>query len=139
VLGVATDLLWRRFVSLLGVEETLGAEARFATNPLRIQNREALIPLLQGVLVQRDAGDWVADCKKAAIPAALIQQVDEALTSEQAVARGLIVELEHPLLEQVRSIANPMRMSATPATYRLPPPMLGEHTAAILSELGLNY
>ncbi|HVT96151.1 MAG TPA: CaiB/BaiF CoA-transferase family protein, partial [Acidobacteriaceae bacterium] len=137
VLGVATDVLWRRFVALVGIEDTIGAEARFATNPLRIQNREALLPLLQRVLLQRDASEWVTDFKKAAIPAALIQQVDEALGSEQAVARGLIVELEHPLLEHVRSIANPMRMSATPPTYRLPPPLLGEHTAAILSELGL--
>ncbi len=138
VLGVATDILWRRFVSLLGVESTIGADAGFATNPLRIQNREALIPLLQTVLSGKDAADWVTRLKKAAIPAALIHQVDEALTSEQALARGLIVELEHPLLNTVRGIANPMRMSATPPTYRLPPPMLGEHTEAILAELGLT-
>lgn len=138
VLGVATDILWRRFVSLLVVESTIGADAGFATNPLRIQNREALIPLLQTVLSGKDAADWVTRLKKAAIPAALIHQVDEALTSEQALARGLIVELEHPLLNTVRGIANPMRMSATPPTYRLPPPMLGEHTEAILAELGLT-
>jgi len=137
VVGVATDTLWRSFVSLLGVENTIGEDARFATNPLRIQNREALIPALQAVLSGRDAGDWVAELKKAAIPAALIHRVDEALTSAQSVARGLIVELEHPLLGAVRNIANPMRMSATPPIYRLPPPRLGEHTAAILNELGL--
>jgi formyl-CoA transferase len=138
VLGVATDILWRRFVSLLAVEDSIGADARFATNPLRIQNREALIPLLQTVLSGRDAAEWVTRLKKAAIPAALIHRVDEALTSEQAIARGLIVELNHPLLDSVRSIANPMRMSATPSTYRLPPPMLGEHNEAILAELGLT-
>jgi crotonobetainyl-CoA:carnitine CoA-transferase CaiB-like acyl-CoA transferase len=138
VVGVATDILWRRFVSLLAVENTIGADARFATNPLRIQNREALIPLLQAELHRRDAGDWVMLLKGAAIPAALIHSVDEALSSEQALARGLIVELEHPLLDPVRSIANPMRMSATPPTYRLPPPVLGEHTGAILAELGLG-
>jgi crotonobetainyl-CoA:carnitine CoA-transferase CaiB-like acyl-CoA transferase len=137
VLGVATDILWRRFVSLTGVENTIGADVRFTTNPLRIQNRDALIPLLQEVLCGRDAGEWVTLLKQAAIPAALISQVDEALSSEQAIARGLIVELEHPLLNTVRSVANPMRMSATPPKYRLPPPMLGEHTAAVLSELGL--
>jgi len=138
VLGVATDILWRRFVSLLDAENSIGADARFATNPLRIQNREALIPLLQTVLSGRDAAAWVTRLKKAAIPAALIHQVDEALTSEQALARGLIVELDHPLLNTVRGIANPMRMSATPPTYRLPPPTLGEHTEAILAELGLT-
>jgi crotonobetainyl-CoA:carnitine CoA-transferase CaiB-like acyl-CoA transferase len=138
VLGVATDTLWRRFASLPGVEDGLGADQRFATNPLRIHNREALVPLLQTVLSRRDAGDWVATLKTAAIPAALIHRVDETLSSEQVIARGLIVELEHPLLDQVRSIANPMRLSATPPTYRLPPPLLGEHTDAILLELGLS-
>ena len=138
VLGVATDLLWGRFATLLGVEKTIGADERFATNPLRIENREVLLPLLQEVLCARDAGEWVSRLKEAGIPAAPIHRVDEALTSEQAVARGLIVELQHPLLDRVRSIANPMRMSATPPTYRLPPPMLGEHTAAILEEVGLS-
>ncbi len=114
VLGVANDSLWRKFVAILGAEDTLGADPRFATNPLRIQNRDALIPELQAILIQRDAADWVAECKQATIPAALINTVDEALSSEQAIARGLIVELEHPLLNSVRTIANPMRMSDTP-------------------------
>lgn len=138
VLGVANDSLWRRFVAILGVASTLGADPRFATNPLRIQNRDALIPQLQTLLLQRDALDWVAACKQATIPAALINTVDEALTSEQALARGLIVELEHPLLDSAKSIANPMRLSDTPPTYRLPPPLLGEHTEAILAELGFS-
>lgn len=137
VLGVANDSLWRRFVGILGAEATLGADARFTTNPLRIEHREALLPVVRKILCERDAADWVAECRKAAIPATLVQTVAEAVTSEQAVARGLIVELEHPLLGCVRSVANPMRMSGTPPVYRLPPPLLGEHTESILKELGL--
>jgi crotonobetainyl-CoA:carnitine CoA-transferase CaiB-like acyl-CoA transferase len=137
VLGVATDNLWRRFVEILGAQDTLGADPRYATNPLRTHNRDTLIPLLQAMLVERDAGEWVAAFRSAAIPVALIHRIDEALTSEQALARGLIVELEHPLLGVVRSIANPLRMSGTPPTYRMPPPILGEHTEPILVELGL--
>lgn len=137
VLGVANDSLWRKFVEILGVQDSIGADPRFLTNPLRIQNRDALIPRLQALLRERDAADWVAACRRAAIPAALIHTVEEALTTDQALARGLIVELEHPLLDFVRTIANPMRLSDTPPTYRLPPPLLGEHTEDILAELGL--
>jgi crotonobetainyl-CoA:carnitine CoA-transferase CaiB-like acyl-CoA transferase len=64
--------------------------------------------------------------------------VDEALNDPQTLARCLIVEIEHPLLGVARSIANPVKMSATPPSYRLPPPVLGEHTTAILKELGLT-
>jgi crotonobetainyl-CoA:carnitine CoA-transferase CaiB-like acyl-CoA transferase len=138
VLGVATEPLWRKFTALLGVAESVGADPRFGSNTLRIQNREALIPHLQAVFSNRDAKEWVSLLQQAAIPAALIQDVDEALNSEQVAARGLIVELEHPLLNAVKSIANPMRMSATPVSYRLPPPMLGEHSEEILIGLGFS-
>jgi crotonobetainyl-CoA:carnitine CoA-transferase CaiB-like acyl-CoA transferase len=63
--------------------------------------------------------------------------VGEAVNDPQALARGLIVEIKHPTLDIVRSIANPVRLSATPVVYRLPPPLLGEHNREIL--LGLDY
>lgn len=135
VIGVATESLWAKFTASLGVDQTIGQDPRFQTNALRIRNRQALLALLQELFLHRDANVWVAGLKDAEIPAALIANVDEALCNSQVIERGLIVELEHPLLKNVRSVANPIRMSGTPATYRLPPPMLGEHTRAILGEL----
>jgi crotonobetainyl-CoA:carnitine CoA-transferase CaiB-like acyl-CoA transferase len=64
--------------------------------------------------------------------------VEEALRNPQVLARQVIVEIEHPLLGVARSIANPIRMSGTPIEYRYPPPLLGEHKAAILGELGFS-
>jgi crotonobetainyl-CoA:carnitine CoA-transferase CaiB-like acyl-CoA transferase len=61
--------------------------------------------------------------------------VGEALNDPQALARGLIVEIQHPTLDVVRSIANPVRFSSTPVLYRLPPPLLGEHSLEILQSL----
>lgn len=137
VVGVATEVLWQKFTAFLGIDQTIGQDSRFQTNALRIRHRLALITLLQDVFLQRSANDWVAGLKEVQIPAAPIANVDEALSNAQVIERNLIVELEHPLLNSARSIANPIRMSHTPAIYRLPPPLLGEHTHAILAEL--NY
>jgi crotonobetainyl-CoA:carnitine CoA-transferase CaiB-like acyl-CoA transferase len=138
VVGVATESLWQRFTAFLGIDQTIGRDSRFQTNALRIRNRQALIPLLQEFFLKRHANDWVVGFKGAQIPAALIANVDEALSNPQTVERSLIVELEHSLLNNVKSIANPMRLSGTPAIYRLPPPMLGEHTREILAELNFS-
>jgi crotonobetainyl-CoA:carnitine CoA-transferase CaiB-like acyl-CoA transferase len=69
------------------------------------------------------------------IPASAIQTVGEAVNDPQALARGLIVGIEHPTLEIARSVANPVRLSSTPVVYRLPPPLLGEHSQQILQSL----
>ncbi len=134
VVGVGTELLWRKLVGMLG-EMGLDSDSRFATNALRITNRKELIPLLQAGFDDRPAAAWLEKFAKTGIPAALIHGVPEALNDAQTSARGLIVQLEHPSLGHVRSIANPIHFSNTPVSYRLPPPLLGEHTAEILREL----
>ena len=138
VIGVATEALWEKFTQFLGVEQTIGRDPLFQSNASRIHNRQALIPLLQELFLQRNAHEWVVGLKDAQIPAAQIATVDEAFSNPQTIERGLIVELEHPLLNNVKSIANPIRMSGTPAIYLLPPPLLGEHTVEILSELNFS-
>ncbi|GAC1434378.1 MAG: CaiB/BaiF CoA-transferase family protein [Terriglobales bacterium] len=135
VVGVGTELLWAKFVSLLKVEETLGRNPRFASNQLRIAHRRELIPALQTIFETAPSNDWVGRLVAANIPAAAVQSVPDALTDSQAIERGLIIEIQHPALGAVRSIANPIRLSSSPVNYRLPPPFLGEHTVEILSEL----
>ena len=65
-------------------------------------------------------------------------RLGEAVNDPQALARGLIVEIKHPTLDMVRSIANPVRLSSTPVLYRLPPPLLGEHSYEILQSLSYS-
>jgi crotonobetainyl-CoA:carnitine CoA-transferase CaiB-like acyl-CoA transferase len=137
VVAVGTQEQWRRLVRILGTEE-LGSDARFANNAARNQNREQLIPILQRHFDSLPSGDWLAKLKGADIPAAPIQTVSEALGDCQTQARGLVVELEHPTLRTARSIANPIRFSEQPIVYRLPPPLLGEHSESILGELGYS-
>ncbi|HWY09192.1 MAG TPA: CaiB/BaiF CoA-transferase family protein [Candidatus Acidoferrales bacterium] len=137
VVAVGTQEQWRRLVRILGTEE-LGSDARFANNAARNQNREQLIPILQRHFDSMPSGEWLAKLKGADIPAALIQTVSEALGDCQTQARGLVVELEHPTLRTARSIANPIRFSEQPIVYRLPPPLLGEHSKRVLGELGYS-
>lgn len=134
VVGVGTQGQWVRLVKMLDAEQ-LGADARFADNAARIANRAQLIPLLQQRFDTRPRDTWLAQLKQSDIPAAAIQDVGEALNDPQTRARGLVVELEHPSLGTARSIANPIRLQNQPLQYRLPPPLLGEHTAAILRQL----
>jgi len=136
VLAVGTQEQWRRLLPLLGLEEQLSADLRFATNPDRIRNRGALIPLLQQRFEALPATAWVARLAAADIPAALIQTAGEALNDPQTLSRALVVEIQHPTLKIARSIANPIRSEEQPVLYRLPPPLLGEHNGEILQELG---
>jgi len=138
VLGVGTDALWMRLTSLLEQEAALGSEARFATNAGRIEHRRELLPRLREKFAQQPATFWLDKLAEARIPAAAIQSVPGALSCPHALERALIVEIDHPLLGVARSIANPVRMSETPPVYRLPPPLLGEHTGVILTELDLS-
>jgi crotonobetainyl-CoA:carnitine CoA-transferase CaiB-like acyl-CoA transferase len=138
VVGVGTEALWTRFVDLLNAQATLGVEARFASNASRIAHRADLIPLLQERFDRESTPAWLEKLARAGIPSGPINGVPEALGDAQTHARGLIVQLEHRSLSAVRSIANPIRFSNTPVSYRLAPPLLGEHTAEILQELGYS-
>jgi crotonobetainyl-CoA:carnitine CoA-transferase CaiB-like acyl-CoA transferase len=138
VVGVGTEGLWKKFVGLLNGGATLDKDERFVTNALRIKNRAELVSRLQRQFDQEPASVWLEKLASAGIPGAPINAVAEALSDAQALARGLVVQLEHPALGEVRSIANPIKFSNTPVSYRLPPPVLGEHTSEILQGLGYS-
>ena len=138
VVGVGTDALWKRFAQVMNVQDGIGSDERFTTNALRIKNREILVPLLQNIFKQEPATRWLEKFAAAKIPAAPINTVAEAIEDKQTRARRLIVQLEHPTIGTAKSIANPIRFSKTPVSYRLPPPVLGEHTGEILQSLGYS-
>jgi crotonobetainyl-CoA:carnitine CoA-transferase CaiB-like acyl-CoA transferase len=131
IIAVGNERLWARFCKILGVEATLMVDARFATNAERTAHRVELIDEIERILVRRSAAEWVDELVAAGIPAGPINFPDEALTDEQVLARRMIVELEHPLIGVVRSIAAPIRFAANGPTYRRYPPRLGEHNDEI--------
>jgi crotonobetainyl-CoA:carnitine CoA-transferase CaiB-like acyl-CoA transferase len=138
VAAIGTDTLWLRLLHVIDATKTLGADPRFLTNALRTKHRDALIPLLCNIFEKAPADAWLSRMIAEDIPASAIQTAGEALHDPQALARGLIVEIRHPSLDVVRSIANPVRLSSTPVLYKLPPPLLGEHNREILHSLSYS-
>jgi len=138
IVAVGTERLWERFCGILGIADTLMVDPRFATNPQRNQHRDELIPLLEAILRTRDADEWLQKFIDNGIPSGPINFPDETLTDEHLIARGMIVELEHPTLGVIRSIGNPIMMSANGPTYRRYPPGLGEHNAEIRAEVATD-
>lgn len=134
IIAVGNERLWQRFCGILGVEETLMTDPRFATNAVRNEHRAALIEALEPILAERDAEAWIEALVAAGIPAGPINFPDDTLTDEHIKSRGMIVELEHPLIGLVRSIGFPVRFSSTGPTYRRHPPRLGEHNDEIRRE-----
>jgi crotonobetainyl-CoA:carnitine CoA-transferase CaiB-like acyl-CoA transferase len=133
IIAVGNERLWAKFCKILGAEATLMNDPRFATNAQRNVNRAELIRLLEEILVRRNAAEWVDELVAAGIPAGPINFPDETLTDEHVLARRMIVELEHPLIGVVRSIAAPIHFESNGPTYRRYPPRLGEHNDEIRS------
>jgi crotonobetainyl-CoA:carnitine CoA-transferase CaiB-like acyl-CoA transferase len=131
VVAVGNDGQFARLCRVLGLPEA-AADPRFATNADRVTNREALVGLLEEALAARGADDWVADLAGAEVPCGLVNDVGEAF----ALAERLGLD---PVADSggIPQVANPIRLSGSPASYRLPPPALGEHTAEVLAWLGI--
>jgi crotonobetainyl-CoA:carnitine CoA-transferase CaiB-like acyl-CoA transferase len=135
IVAVGTEPVWRRFCKVLGIEGNVMEDPRFATNPLRNSNRGELIPLLEGVLETECAEHWLEVFIEEQIPAGPINFPEHILNDPHPLARGMVVELEHPLVGLVRTIGNPIHLSDTPPTYRRYPPLLGEHNEELIAEL----
>jgi len=136
-LGVGSERQGARLGPAIGLPE-LATEARFATNGHRVERREERIPILAERFATRPTADWLEALDAAGIPAGPILDLPSAFATPQAQALGARVPLEHPLLGAVDQVGIPFELGATPASIRLPPPMLGEHTDEILRETGLG-
>jgi crotonobetainyl-CoA:carnitine CoA-transferase CaiB-like acyl-CoA transferase len=99
-----------------------------------VKHRADLIDLLRGVTVTRRTADWVAAMEDAGVPCGPINTLDRVFEDPQVQARGLRIEMPHPLAGTVPLVANPIRLSGTPIEYRRAPPTLGQHTDEVLAQ-----
>jgi crotonobetainyl-CoA:carnitine CoA-transferase CaiB-like acyl-CoA transferase len=132
--SVGNDVQFGRFAEVLGHPEW-AEDPRFARNQDRVNNRDVIDGLVAECLVTKTRSDWMNLLDPIGIPCGPINSVEEALSSEQSTARGMVIEIEHPTAGSVPIVGIPFQMFGTPATVRRPPPLLGQHTGEVLMEL----
>ncbi|OGA52670.1 MAG: CoA-transferase [Betaproteobacteria bacterium RIFCSPLOWO2_12_FULL_62_13] len=131
ILACGNDNLFNRFCDIADCRH-LAADPRFATNSKRVENRTILTQLLTEIFVKRTTHEWVEALEAAGVPNGPINNIQQVFEEPQVVARGMKIELDHPLAGKVPLVASPMRFSATPLEYKAAPPTLGQHTDEIL-------
>jgi crotonobetainyl-CoA:carnitine CoA-transferase CaiB-like acyl-CoA transferase len=137
IVAVENDRLWTRFCEAIGRPE-LAEDPRFKTNPLRVKNRKECIEILAPILKTRTRDEWVNLLNDNDIPCAPINMMDEVFQNPQVLHRNMLMEMDHPKAGKIRLVGIPVKYSGSKVAVRRPPPVLGEHTGEILSEV-LGY
>jgi formyl-CoA transferase len=133
IVAVGNDGQFKHFVTA-GGEAHLAENPLYITNPLRVENRKSLIPLLEVMTRGKTKSNWIALLEAANVPCGPINNLAEVFDNEQVKARGMQIEAPHPTAGSMKLVASPMRLSETPVEVRLAPPTLGQHTQEILQE-----
>jgi crotonobetainyl-CoA:carnitine CoA-transferase CaiB-like acyl-CoA transferase len=134
MLAAANNSQFARLCEAVGRAD-LARDARFSTNDARVRNRIELTRILQGEFDRDSVATWVERLVAAGIPVGPINNIAQVFEDPQVISRNLRVELEHPEVGPVALLASPMKLSATPPAYPLAPPVLGQHTDAVLSNV----
>ncbi len=134
ILAVGNDTQFTKFCVAAGVPE-LANDARFIDNAARIANRDALSAAIAPALRNKTTAQWVAIFEPLGVPCGPINRLDAVYADPQVQHRGIKISVPHPLAGEIPLVANPIRYSRTPLVYDMPPPMLGEHTDEVLTEL----
>jgi len=134
ILAVGNDPTFERFCKAFG-QEALLADPRFATNPIRVQNRQLVTDTLTPVMKSKTTAEWIDALEALKIGCGPINTLEQVFADPHVQAREMVVEMAHGSGETVKVIANPVKLSATPPSYRSAPPVLGEHTNAVLTDV----
>lgn len=133
----STDEQFSNLCDAMGLEEAK-KDKRFGSKPERVKNVDAVAETLGKVFAEQSKEHWIALLEKRGVPCGPINNVKEVVESAQVKARGMIVELDHPKAGKIKAVNSPIKASLTPATAQGPPPLLGQDTTGILSQLGYS-
>jgi crotonobetainyl-CoA:carnitine CoA-transferase CaiB-like acyl-CoA transferase len=133
--AAANEPMWQRFCRALGLEALL-TDARFATNPDRVTNRSALSARIEDRLSALTQSEVIERLEKAEVPVGPVYDLQQVFSDPQSEHLRMAMSTPHPKVPDLRTTGFPWRMSETTPEVRCPPPLLGEHTAEVLRELG---
>jgi len=136
IIAVGNDAQFKRFCDYIEHPE-LSSEKKFETNEMRVIHRDELTEILNNIIQKRASEYWLAGLDEIKIASGPINNIDQAFANPQVKAREMEIKMEHSTSgsKPIKMIGSPIKMSRTPVSYRHSPPMLGEHTDEILSEL----
>ena len=136
VVAVGNDEQWRRFCKVIGFPD----DPRYATNRQRVTNYDALKPVLDAQMRTHTRAHWIEQLRANGVPCGSVRDLHDVFSDPQTLARDMLVELEHATVGTLKMTGTPLKFSDTPGSVRTPPPLLGEHTAAVLAaDLGLDH
>jgi formyl-CoA transferase/CoA:oxalate CoA-transferase len=138
ILAIGSDALWQDFCRAVGLAD-LAADESLVTNAGRVRAYATLRPTLEAVIATRTRDEWIAILRTAGVPCGSVRNIQEALADPQIAARDMVVTVPHPTIGNLDLLGTPVKLSDTPTTIRTPPPLLGQHTRAVLkNDLGLD-
>jgi len=136
-IGGANQANWERMCRVLGARDWL-EDPRFRSNADRMKNLDALVPLMNARLKDRQVDDLIKALEAEGVPCGRINSIADVATDPQALAREMVVELEHPRAGRTRALGLPIKLSRTPGKVSRPAPVLGQHTREVLEEFGFS-
>ncbi len=134
-IGAANQANWERLIALLEAPE-IGQDLRFQANDGRMANLPELVEALNGHFRKRPTAEWLECLEAGGLPAGPVSSVADMQADPQALARGMIVETDHPKAGPTKALGLPITFSHTPGEIRRPAPLLGQHTREVLSTIG---
>jgi crotonobetainyl-CoA:carnitine CoA-transferase CaiB-like acyl-CoA transferase len=137
VIAVGNDATWQKFCPAIGLPE-LAADPRFTSNKDRMEHYDAMRPPIDAVFRTRSSAQWIEILNSAGVANGEVRNIGQMLGDQQLEAREMIKTLMHPTVGATRVIGAPIKLSENAATVRTPPPVLGQHTDAVLAELGYD-
>ena len=137
-IGGNTEPMWQLLCTEVLESPTLVEDPRYADKHLRLDHIDELEADIERITSTKTTQEWVARLDRAGLPGGPVLTYDQTLANEHIVARGMVQQMEHPVMGTISMLAPPAKLSATPLQLRLPAPAVGQHTAQVLTELGLS-
>ncbi len=137
IIAVPNDWLWKKMCSALGMEDLMD-DPRFATNASRVANRDLLISLMLKITKAESASEILKKLRQVGVPSGPVNDISQSLAHPQVEQREMIQEVQHPTIGVLKVLGIPMKLSETPGSIRMAPPLLGQHTTEVLKALGYS-